>query len=264
MKILFYSDLHTEFDGFTPKKEWLNGVDLVVQVGDVNHAPSNIKLLKSWNAPVLFTPGNHDFWNTDIRTVHGSPYGWSGGEQEYYVICDRTWEQAGKDMREAAKGSNVTVMDNNTVVMDGVRFIGSTLWYRANELTRLDVALINDYRRIFSEKGKLITPEWVHEQHEKSVDFIQAELEKPFKGKTVLMTHHPAWLVPGVEDKQCPKAYGTDLEYLWKDKVDLLLHGHLHTAVNTYMGRTRVVCNPRGYPKEDTRRTFKKNFVITV
>lgn len=255
-----------EFDGFTPKKEWLDEVDLVVQVGDLHHAPNNVKILKTWNAPVLFVPGNHDFWNTDVRMISGAPYAWGNGEASYFVKCDRTWGQASKEMQSEAAMSDsaVCVLDNNTIILNGVRFIGSTLWYKALDLTGWEVALINDYRRIFNEDRQLITPAWVHERHEESVAYINSELNKPFDGKTVLLTHHPAWIAPGLDDKQCPKAYGTDLESLWSGRVDLMVHGHFHTPVDTVVNGTRIICNPRGYPSEDTRRTFKKNFIVEI
>ena len=46
------------------------------------------------------------------------------------------------------------------------------------------------------------------------------------------------------------------------DQVALWVHGHSHTAVDYDVAGTRVVCNPRGYPGEDT--DFKPNLVLVV
>jgi hypothetical protein len=32
-----------------------------------------------------------------------------------------------------------------------------------------------------------------------------------------------------------------------KYKPALWIHGHTHSSVDTYVGGTRIVCNPRGY-----------------
>ena len=44
-------------------------------------------------------------------------------------------------------------------------------------------------------------------------------------------------------------------------KIKLWTHGHMHDAFDYYIGDTRVVCNPRGYPGE---RIFNSNFTIEV
>jgi predicted phosphodiesterase len=264
MKLLIYSDIHQEFDGFTPKKEWLDAADVVIQVGDLHHAPNNIKILKTWDAKILFVPGNHDFWNTNVKQARINPYAWNGGGQGYFVECDRTWEQCIEEMREAAEGSKIELMDNNTKIINGVRFIGSTLWYNALSLSGWEVANINDYKRIFFGGNQLITPAWVQERHNISVEFIREELSKPFDGKTVLMTHHPTWIPPGSKEAQCSIAYGNDLEKLWTGKVDLIIHGHFHAQIDRVISGTRIICNPRGYPSEDVRRTFKKNLLVEI
>ena len=53
--------------------------------------------------PVLFVPGNHEFYNGErTRTL--------------------------KALREAAVGTNVHLLDRDEVVLNGVRFLGTTLW----------------------------------------------------------------------------------------------------------------------------------------
>lgn len=46
------------------------------------------------------------------------------------------------------------------------------------------------------------------------------------------------------------------------DQVDLWVHGHSHTAVDYDVAGTRVVCNPRGCPGEDTG--FNPGLVLTL
>ena len=53
-----------------------------------------------------------------------------------------------------------------------------------------------------------------------------------------------------------------NLDGMGGDQVALWVHGHSHTAVDYDVAGTRVVCNPRGYPGEDT--DFKPNLVLVV
>src|ERR1700730_15180911 len=81
------------------------------------------------NRPVLYVPGNHEFYGCDI---------------------DRTVEKA----RQAAAGTNVRILQNDSVEIDGVLFVGGTLWTDFALLGNPDHAMqiagygINDYHRI--------------------------------------------------------------------------------------------------------------------
>lgn len=47
--------------------------------------------------------------------------------------------------------------------------------------------------------------------------------------------------------------YASDLTDLIVDRrPDLWMHGHVHHAVDYGVGRTRVICNPRGHTDEAT------------
>ena len=45
-------------------------------------------------------------------------------------------------------------------------------------------------------------------------------------------------------------------------RAPLWIHGHTHTVFDYVVSGTRIVCNPRGYPKEPTG--FRPDFVVTV
>ena len=47
-------------------------------------------------------------------------------------------------------------------------------------------------------------------------------------------------------------AYATNLEFMIKSPIKLWVHGHNHQTVDYNIGSTRVVCNPLGYPDEDS------------
>ena len=264
MKLLIYSDLHLEFDGFHPKKEWFDQCDAVIQVGDLHHAPQNIGILKSWDKPVFFVPGNHDFWNPMVKIKHQTL--WDPNSSRYEVRRERTINQALKEMEEATLNSKVQILSNKSVQVNDVRLIGTTLWYNADSINSFELKNLNDYYRIFGDSGQFITSSEITQRHYESIEFIKEELAKPFKGKTVLLTHHPAWVSPEVSKKEsCHRAYGTNLEKIWKGKVDLMVHGHLHANINLQVDpKTRIICNPRGYPNEPVRLSFQKNLTVEI
>jgi predicted phosphodiesterase len=259
MKILTYSDLHLEFDGFTPKKKWFESADITVQVGDMHSSPQNINILKSWDTPVIFVPGNHDFWNP-VKKVESLSSSWGEPSSNFHCPFSFGINDAVDQMKQAAAGSKVTVLYNDFVVVDGVRFIGTTLWYDASLMDFDELLYLNDYRRIYNNNRQLIAPEDIQQEHDRAKLFLQETISTHFDGPTVLLTHHPARKIPNVDSL----AYGTDLEYLWKDRVNLMVHGHLHQNDDLKIGTTRVVSNPRGYPREDARSTFNQTLIVEV
>ena len=48
-------------------------------------------------------------------------------------------------------------------------------------------------------------------------------------------------------------SFASNLENLMlRGNINLWIHGHTHRAQDYYIGATRVLCNPRGYPEEDS------------
>lgn len=255
MKVLIYSDLHTEFRNFIPKKEVLDAVELIIQVGDLNFTPYNIKLLKSWKIPVIFIPGNHDFWNP-IKVI----------DNDKYCVYEYTIEEAVSKMKEMAENSLVRVLYNEVYEVNNIQFIGSTMWYDANKLSPKQVNLINDYSRIYKSKDRLIKPFDICLEHTKAVKFIESTLKEPYQGKRALLTHHPAWIPPEIinSNHSMPYAYSTDLTYLWRDKIDIMVHGHIHTFIDKMNKNTHIICNPRGYPRDDSKNIFREKLIVNI
>ena len=104
MKVLVLSDLHLEFAPFEPVPDL--EFDVVVLAGDI-HSPA--KRAVQWAAdrfrskPVVYLLGNHEYYDGRL---------------------DTTLAEARRD----AEGSNVHLLDGDELVIDGVRFLGATLW----------------------------------------------------------------------------------------------------------------------------------------
>jgi predicted phosphodiesterase len=117
----------------------------------------------------------------------------------------------------------------------------------------------------------LFSPQDAVALHELMLENINSELDKPFEGKKVLITHHgvhsqsvhlkyrpninsleSALKLPGENSSWMLNPYFvSDLPDLLK-KVDVAIHGHTHESLDYIIEKTRVITNPRGYPFTDT------------
>ena len=46
-------------------------------------------------------------------------------------------------------------------------------------------------------------------------------------------------------------------------EIDIWIHGHIHTSSDYQIGKTRIICNPKGYPDEPDS-GFEHDFIIEV
>nr|MDP2191457.1 metallophosphoesterase [Rhodoferax sp.] len=191
-----------------------------------------VELFRNWPVPVLYLAGNHEFY----------------GE---------SWEQTRKDIRQACHGTQIQFLDNDRIDIDGVRFLGCTLWtdFRQRGFTqRRSMEYVeqrlNDYRLISTEI-RILTAAQTLQDHEVSRRWLEEELAKPHEGKTVVITHHaphPLSIAPRFIGDPLNAGFVSDLtELLFKP--DLWLHGHVHDSFDYSVGDCRVVANPAGYIK---------------
>jgi predicted phosphodiesterase len=237
MKIQLLSDIHEEIYPYQP--EALN-VDLVVLAGDIHIKAHGVKwAADTFGCRVLYVPGNHEYY---------------GGH------LDKT---LAKMREEAAKtDGRVTILERDSVVIDGVRFLGATAWTDFSSggnrvFAAFDAeAVMSDYKKIrATTKYRKLRPADLIRINEATRDWLRRELAQPFEGKTVVVTHHaPTWLsIPQwrVQSKdQLNPAYANAWEYeefFDGEKVQFWLHGHIHNAADYEVNGVRVICNPRGY-----------------
>lgn len=230
MHIHVLSDLHLEVAQYDPHRV---ECDVVVLAGDIgNHAQGIEWARETWpDKEIVFVPGNHEFYR-----------------------LERT--EALAQMRVRASELGVHLLDNDEVVIGGVRFLGSTLWTDFNlfgEGARLSAiangkSYLNDFRLI-REQDRVFTPERSIVLHEESVAWLSAKLKEDFQGKTVVVTHHlPSMQSVAARFKTsllsaCFASYLNELMGF----AALWIHGHTHDSMDYRLNGTRVVCTPRGY-----------------
>lgn len=244
MRIQFGSDLHLEFLRKKFPRETRIGrvdarhADVLVLAGDIHSSTEAVDVFADWPCPVLYVPGNHEFYDETIQSV-----------------IER--------LRKKSQGTAVRVMDCDEVVLGGVRFLGCTLWtdylldgegeVRRRAMVACE-AMMADHRKIHgrsnpNERFKAADAEAIHQEH-------RGWLEDRLKGSgasspmpTVVVTHHGPHelsIHPRFEGNPCNPGFISKMGPLL-EHADLWIHGHVHDSFDYRVGRCRVVTNPGGY-----------------
>lgn len=170
---------------------------------------------------------------------------------------------------------NIHLLDSTSVVLDGIKFFGATLWTdmrKSDPMVMMDVkrgmndcALIQYYDEVISIYGgnspKWMTPQDMVREHEYSLKKLREELSSGHP--TIVVTHHsPTYesIPHKYKMNTLSFAYSSDLSELILDSPNLLMwfHGHTHDKFRYMVGDTLVVCNPRGYFDQSTKKEIRK------
>lgn len=238
--LLLCSDLHTNFhrDG---GKSLINGlydknVDIAVVAGDLsvtvnNLLQDNIKQLCDKFPEVVFVSGNHSYYHSTLKRVDG-------------ILGDIE-----------SKTSNFTWLNDSRVVVDGVPFIGGTLWFPRSPTANANEHLLNDFNCILDVYD-------VYDRHEATVDFFEQNMQED----DIVVTHHmPTYrsVAPKYKASKINCYFTCDLDDMIKNKKPKAwLHAHSHSSCDYLYHSTRIVCNPFGYPGENPQ--FFDAFTIGV
>jgi Icc-related predicted phosphoesterase len=254
MRIQIFSDLHV--DVAAPRGiDVTPDIDAVIVAGDVcegaERAFQRVREIVPMHVCVIMVLGNHELYG-------------------------RVWREEFAHARAVAPLYGVHLLENNTVVLNGVRFIGATLWTDYALFGNGYVALamhaardgLLDHRRITWAKHpwQRFRPQEASILHRGSRDFIEAQLATPFAGATVVVTHHgphPRSVHPRYRNDLLSAAFVSDLTAtIEAGQPDLWVHGHVHDSFDYRIGRTRIVSNPHGYGNENT--DFDPGLVVEV
>lgn len=237
MKLGIVSDLHLSR---APQRVPANDADVYVLAGDIGRPEPAIAWARSLARPVLYVPGNHEFYGGSLPGVLDT-------------------------LRSLAAGTQVRILDNEAVQLGGIRFLGSTLWSdflldgerEGREVAvREALATMHDFRRIHLDEGRqaLFSPLDAAALCHRNAAWIAAQLRQPFDGPTVVITHHAPSarsIAPRFLGSPLNASFASHLDHLLEGRaVACWIHGHMHHSVDYVLRGTRVVCNPRGYATE--------------
>lgn len=271
MKLHILSDLHNEFSPHQPAPEAVAAADVVVLAGDIDLGTKGLIWAREAfpNHEIIYVAGNHEFYN-------------------------HHWNQLLVDMRLKAETLGIHFLENQAVTIDGMRFLGATLWTdydyfgrgKRQACMREAEDKLNDFRLI---KAQTIQPErvaailgtadgkkgsvrWTRkltaahtlERHQLSLQWLQEELPKGDSEKTVVVTHHyphknscaPRWA-----NEPLTAIFGSNLRAEVLLGASLWIHGHTHDSCDYRLGDStrsvQVTCNPRGYPEGRSKTEFE-------
>ncbi|MCW5661476.1 MAG: metallophosphoesterase family protein [Burkholderiaceae bacterium] len=234
MKLHVLSDLHLSLAGMDVPD---TGADVVVLAGDIARPDKACAWARQIRKPALYVAGNHEFYGGDLHNT---------------LI----------QLRRECAGDSLHVLECDAWEFGGVRFLGTTLWsdFRivADETLRAAAMaaapkLVRDFQRISvdPQRSRLFSPQDSQALFDRSAAWLQAQLERPFDGPTVVITHHapsPRSVHPRFEGSPLNGCFVSDLERLMDaQRVRLWIHGHTHDSFDYTVRGTRVLCNPRGY-----------------
>jgi Icc-related predicted phosphoesterase len=258
VNIQIFSDLHA---GVAPLKPIRigNDVDVVVVAGDVAEGAENsfmtLRKIVPEAIPILFVMGNHEYYRRFL-----------GEELEF--------------AKAIAPRLNIRVLEQDTVVIGGVRFAGASLWtdYRLFGDQNASAAMhaarfgMNDHRLIGwkREPWARFRPQEAALLNAASRAFFAETFTKPFDGiTTVAISHHApdAGSVPAryASDILSAAFAGSALSEMVAAGNDagrtgpafrlpeLWIHGHIHDSADYHVGGTRVLSNPHGYGFENPK-----------
>jgi hypothetical protein len=100
LKLNILSDLHLRQGALAAPA---NDADLVILAGDVARPREALEWAGALRKPVLYVPGNHEFYGGSIDGTRAT-------------------------LRRLCAGTNVRLLDDGVVELGGLRFVGSTLW----------------------------------------------------------------------------------------------------------------------------------------
>jgi Icc-related predicted phosphoesterase len=209
-------------------------------------------ILEQWAQPqVIYVPGNHEFYHN-------------------------TFPDLIDELRRKSRGTNVHLLENDSVAIDGFRFFGSTLWSDMNLFGDPEASMtaaasgMNDYHVIRSSTtSRALDPQetvqWHQQSAKKLADFLADR--KDFE-KSIVITH----CTPS--EQSIPKrfqghpltpAFASNMEdFIRKHQPRLWIHGHTHDSFDYTIGKTRIICNPRGYDSHALNPDFDPNLIIAV
>ncbi|POR42233.1 metallophosphoesterase [Methylobacterium sp. V23] len=280
MRLFPISDLHLERRRLDVIPRPARPFDVLVCPGDLHEGRPELGLAAlttlAQGRPIVLVPGNHE---------HYAPTGDRRTAPELLAALEA------EVLRLNGEGAGIHLLQRGAaVVLDGVRFVGTTLWsdwslaglwldgtvadapedpvaYAAARMTD-PVTGSREYRgSIRNGDGTAWSPADAMAAHGRERVLLAAALAQPHDGPTVCVTHHPAspraaeafrhvagvpWWVPAF--------YATTVldDLPEADRPDLWVSGHFHAGHDLRIGRTRWVANPV------EGRDFSADHILTI
>lgn len=179
------------------------------------------------------------------------------GNHEYYY---RVMNDVNNKIKEICSSHiNVHYLNNSSVEIEGILFIGSTLWSKIDMVTSYRV---NDFKCIRTSIKKFLDVPTYLQLHKDSVSFIEHEVSKGIP--SIVLTHYAPILEMNGKFIFSPlrSAYSSNLDYI-KGNVRAWLSGHTRQNLCIFKEGVMYASNCKGFSKDGCE-GFHPNRTITV
>lgn len=239
VKLAVFSDLHTDFhadQGRSLIASLNKDADIAIIAGDVAafyDFEKTLVALCSEYPEVIYVVGNHEFYHS------------LGMDQVYNILRDLE-----------AKLDNFTWLHNKRVKLCGLHFVGATLWFKRLVAAQINKRYLNDFRYI-PNCDPLAFDEY---------DYTEGWFNLVIQPGDIVVTHH----APSYKSVN-HKFAGSQINCFFANRMDtmiqnkeprLWIHGHMHDPCDYMIGKTRILCNPFGYPGENSM--FNDNMIVEI
>jgi len=203
--------------------------DALIIAGDTHDQPDELRRYAKSLAkdkPAVFVLGNHEFDHKEFAPALPA----------YRAALDGL--------------PNVHLLERETIALNGVTFLGANLW--TDMRGGLDAVAVARVLTAFDMRG--VSVDDLITLHRETVRWL--ELSYPHGAERVVVITHTA---PSFRS-QHPRFANSSLNGFFCNNLDelverlaprLWIHGHTHDPFDYEIGKTRVVCHPRGYPGEN-------------
>lgn len=251
MNISYCSDLHLEFGTIHLRN--IHDSDVLILSGDtflpalINSTYSShssyYSIFKDFfdsisdEFPMTFViAGNHEYY-------HGNFFMINDYLDEFFI-----------------KYNNIKYFNNEFFEYDGQGFFGGSLWFKTmNPVEQYKIQhSMNDFNLVTFKNNEKMVPRDIIPYHNRFLDNLYCTLNKYQKDIIVFSHHSPS--LKSVHPRYdrgdvINLAYCNDLDGFiieHTDKIPFWIHGHIHAYFDYMIENTNILCNPRGYYKEET------------
>ncbi len=243
MKLRILSDLHLE--GY-PFQYRAGEEEILILAGDISGRNRHHEFIETIpkHIKILMVAGNHEFYNMSVPDV-----------KSYLTSLEYEFD-------------NFIFLDNDVISIGDVSFFGGTMF------TDFQLYGMNEewFAKSHARRGIAdftYIKDWNTEKHIKEHELFCQELAffmHVTEGRKRVVISH---FMPS--EKCCDTKFAGSIMNPYfatnmEDKMGwegLWVHGHGHSSVDYMEGDTRVLCNPRGYGKENEK-GFITNLIVEV
>ncbi len=199
------------------------------------------------------------------------------GNHEHYGHDLADWDvwakKAEAEIRKESKNGNISISwnsDVNWIEVGGVNYLFSTLWTKPSEIMK---AIPNPrYADFYQVSNNKENRQFSYDDMERMYLRQSAAFEKGMQiirqkdpnAKIVIATHHPPlqdFLDPKYARGPLDSLFAADCSKMLRDIAPTIwAFGHTHYAVDRYLGDTRYINNPVGYPQGGSMVTGEGNY----